>query len=211
MSVIDALTEHLTTRFKKVLDDPVLQAMGAFHHRNWPSSKESLADAFNDEISLLYKTYRGFFDASETEEMVLQQWREMKEEIRKEHGLESRKFHDLWPHMLVHFDDKYNLILRLVAVALLVPTDTSECERVFSLMNDLKTAERNSLKQATLKHLMLWHSLAKDLSCEQVPVMAILKEFRELSGLRGRHAHRGQHPPKYEYTVKVEVDNDEVA
>ena len=97
--------------------------------------------------------------------MVLQQWREMKEEIRKEHGLESRKFHDLWPHMLVHFDDKYNLILRLVVVALLVPTDTSECERVFSLMNDLKTAERNSLKQATLKHLMLWHSLAKDLSC----------------------------------------------
>merc|ERR1712185_634718 len=111
----------------------------------------------------------------------------MKEEIRKERGLESRKFHDLWPHMLVHFGDEYNLVLRLVVIALLVPTDTSECERVFSLMNDLKTAERNSLKQANLKHLMLWHSLAKDLSCEQLPVMAILKEFRELSGQHGRH------------------------
>ena len=85
---------------------------------------------------------------------------------------------------------------------------TSECERVFSLMNDLKTAERNSLKQATLKHLMVWHSLAKDLSCEQLPVMAILKEFRELSGQSGRKAHRGRTPPKYEYTVKVEVDKD---
>ena len=137
--------------------------------------------------------------------MVLEQWREMKEEISKERGLELRKFHDLWPHMLVHFSDEYNLVLRLVAIALLVPTDTSECERVFSLMNDLKTAERNSLKQANLKHLMLWHSLAKQLSCEQLPVMAILKEFRELSGAHGRHAHRGQTPPKYEYTVKVEV------
>ena len=111
----------------------------------------------------------------------------------------------------MQFADEYALVLRLVVISVLIPADTSECERVFSLMNDLKTAERNSLKQATLKHLMLWHSLAKDLSCEQVPVMAILKEFRELSGLRGRHAHRGQHPPKYEYTVKVEVDNDEVA
>ena len=75
-------------------------------------------------------------------------------------------------------------------------------------MNDLKTAERSSMKQATLKHLMLWHSLAKDLSCEKLPVMAILKEFRTLSGQHGRHAHRGWTPPKYEYTVKVEVDED---
>ena len=52
-------------------------------------------------------------------------------------------------------------------------------------MNDLKTAERSSMKQATLKHLMLWHSLAKDLSCEQLPVMAFLKEFRMLSGQHG--------------------------
>ena len=84
--------------------------------------------------------------------------------------------------MLVHFSCEYNLVLRLVAISLLVPTDTSECERVFSLMNDLKTSERNLVKQATLKHLMLWHRLAKHLSCEQLPVMAILKEFRELGG-----------------------------
>ena len=47
------------------------------------------------------------------------------------------------------YTDEYNLVLRLVAIALLVPTDTSECERVFSLMNDLKTAERSLLKQET--------------------------------------------------------------
>ena len=99
-------------------------------------------------------------------------------------------------------------VLGVGKISLLVPTDTSECERVFSLMSDIKTADRSRMKQATLKHLMLWHSLAKDLSCEQLPVMAILKEFRTLSGQHGRHTHRGWTPPKYEYTVKVEVDED---
>ena len=46
----------------------------------------------------------------------------------------------------------------------------------------------------------------KDLTCEQVPVMAILKEFRAMAGIRGRNAHRGTTPPKYGYRVKVEVD-----
>ena len=54
-------------------------------------------------------------------------------------------------------------------------TQTSECERIFSLMNDLKTSERNSLGQANLKHLMTWHVGGKDLKSEQVPVMDILK------------------------------------
>ena len=65
-------------------------------------------------------------------------------------------------------------------------TDKSECERVFSLMNDLKTAERSLLKQETLKNLMLWHSLATKvvdgkrthLDCKEVPVMAILNSSK---------------------------------
>ena len=36
--------------------------------------------------------------------------------------------------------------------------------------------------------------------------MAILKEFRAMGGVRGRNAHRGTSPPKYDYCVKVEVD-----
>ena len=32
----------------------------------------------------------------------------------------------------------------------------------------------------------------------------ILQEFRVLAGIRGRNAHRGQQPPKYDHTVKVE-------
>ena len=61
--------------------------------------------------------------------------------------------------MLIHFSDEYPDILRLVVIALLIPTDTSECERLFSLMNDLKTVERSRLGEK-LSSLMLWHVAA---------------------------------------------------
>ena len=71
----------------------------------------------------------------------------------------------------------------------------------FSLMNDIKTSTRTSLGQRNLKNLMLWHSMAKDLSCRDVPVMAILKEFREMApaGSGGRRPHRPAPPATYEY------------
>ena len=51
------------------------------------------------------------------------------------------KHHEFWAHALVHFADEYPIVLRLVVLMLLVNADTSECERIFSLMNDIKTAE----------------------------------------------------------------------
>ena len=53
---------------------------------------------------------------------------------------------------------------------------------------------------------MIWHSYAKELKCEEVPVLAILEEFHKLSGQRGPNAHRGTNPPKYNYRVKVEAE-----
>ena len=106
--------------------------------------------------------------------------------------------------MLLQFSDEYCLVLRLVVIMLLVPCDTSECERVFSLMNDLKTAERSRINQDNLKHVMLWFQAAKGLEWKDVPVLEILKEFRRLAGIGGRSAHRGTAPPKHNYSVKVE-------
>ena len=96
---------------------------------------------------------------------------------------------------------KYLLVLRLAAIALLVPADTSECERIFSLMNNLKTADRSALGQANLKNIMIWHTMAQDLSYERVPVQAILKEFRAMAGIRGRKAHKPTPPPAYPWQV----------
>ena len=48
---------------------------------------------------------------------------------------------------------------------------------------------------------MIWHTIAKGLKCEQVPVQLILNEFRALGGIRGRQAHRGADPPKHDHRV----------
>ena len=85
--------------------------------------------------------------------------------------------------------------------ALLIPCDTSECERVFSLMNDLKTAERNRLGQANLTHLMIWHLCSKGRACAELDVRPILDEFMRLAGTKGRKTHRGMNPPEYTYGV----------
>ena len=95
--------------------------------------------------------------------------------------------------------DEYPLVLRLVVISLIVPADTSESERIFSLMNDIKTAERARMGQRNLKKLMLWHRMAKDLKAQDVPVMAILKEFRAMAGEQGRRPHHAQNPITYEY------------
>ena len=109
---------------------------------------------------------------------------------------------------------KYPLALRLVALGLLIPADTSECERVFSLMNNIKTAERSRMLD-NLKRLMLWHrwslggacSLPRPVGggvewripCTAVPVMDIIKEWRLMAGPKGRTSHRPAPVPVYEY------------
>ena len=121
----------------------------------------------------------------------------MKAAIKAEAGLHSLKSQELWARMLIH----YSRVLKLVVIALLIPADTSECERVFSLMNDLKMSEHNRINQSALKNTMIWHTIAKGLKCEQVPVELILNEFRALGGIRGRQAHRGADPPKYDHRM----------
>ena len=62
-------------------------------------------------------------------------WTDLKEEISRSPGLKQRPFKSLWSHMLVTFSGEYMSALRLVAIMLLIPLDTSEAERIFSLMN----------------------------------------------------------------------------
>ena len=131
--------------------------------------------------------------------MVLEQWEDLKAEINVP-TLRTLTFHEVWARVLVQYSHEYELVLRLVVISLLIPADTSECERIFSLMNDIKTSERSSMGQQNLKNLMLWHIMGSKMPCRNVPVMAILREFREMAaGVCGRKAHRPQEVPKYEY------------
>ena len=76
-------------------------------------------------------------------------------------------------------------------------------------MNDLKTAERNSLGgTSNLSNLMAWNSLAKKVRCEKLPVMSILKEFRDMAGEKGRKAHRPTEPPLYDYQLASKLRSE---
>jgi hypothetical protein len=155
--VIDALDRHLIERYQKVLDNNVLKSMSAFDHRYWPSAGSNLQGANDEQISDLYEAFKCFFEESETTMAVVEQWNDMQSVIASSRYLHNRRYHELWSHMLVYFHDTYPLPLRLVAICLLIPADTSECERIFSLMNDIKTAERSSMSTHTLTHLMGIH------------------------------------------------------
>ena len=82
---------------------------------------------------------------TDDESSVLDEWAELKAAIKAEAGLHSLKSDEFWARMLIHYSDNYSRVLKLVVIALLIPADTSECERVFSLMNDLKMSERNRI------------------------------------------------------------------
>ena len=87
---------------------------------------------------------------------------------------------------------------------LLIPLDTSEAERIFSLMNDIKTSERSRLGQRNLANLMFWHYHGRNMKAWEVPVQEILKEFHELvkCSKRGRQAHTAAVPIKYEHKAE---------
>ena len=91
-------------------------------------------------------------------------------------------------------------MLRFVVFMLLVPLDTSEAERIFSLMNDIKTYARTRLQQQNLNAMMVWNYYGNKLEPSQVPVHEILEEFRDLADpTQGRNAHIQATPITYEW------------
>ena len=57
-------------------------------------------------IALLFNTYKAFFRPSTDLDAEQEHWKAIKKEINGEIGLSSRKFHELWPHMLIHYSDE---------------------------------------------------------------------------------------------------------
>jgi hypothetical protein len=63
------------------------------------------------------------------------------------------KFNELWPIMLDGYAQQLNFILRVVGIALTFSVDTSGCERLISLMHNLKTKFQEKMAHETLRDL----------------------------------------------------------
>ena len=71
-------------------------------------------------------------------------------------SLMSMPFKSLSARMLSMFTAQDPLLLRLVAVAMTFTTDTSGCERLISLMNDLQTEFQTRMQHDCLRSQMWW-------------------------------------------------------
>jgi hypothetical protein len=76
------------------------------------------------------------------------------------------EFNVLWPRMLSRsgFVKQFSLVLRIVGIAVTFTVDTSWCERLISLMDDLKTKFQERMGHGYLRDLVWWHKSKRLLS-----------------------------------------------
>ena len=72
-----------------------------------------------------------------------------------EHRYPNDRMEDLWAIVTTFHADMFPNFLKLVAVALTLPVHTADCERGFSLQNQLKNCERNQPLPKRLDNLVL--------------------------------------------------------
>ena len=106
-------------------------------------------------------------DAQTLELAILSDWACLKRDlVSGDIGLDRVKndsFSEFWKHMREHYKPRYPWFLVLVLIARLVPIGSAECERMFSLMNRLKTDLRNRMNNSRLNDLMTVIRLAPGL------------------------------------------------
>jgi hypothetical protein len=160
--ICEDLAGSIRIRYFTALDDDTVKQFSVLDPRRWPKKDaDALLSHGNVQISQLIHTYRAFFQnpngTSVPGELVLTQWKQMKKLIVSDASLSRMKFNELWPMMLDGYAQQFNFILRVVGIALTFSVDTSGCERLISLMNDLKTKFQEKMAHETLRDLVWWY------------------------------------------------------
>jgi hypothetical protein len=167
--ICDDLAGSFNIRYLTALSDPIVKALRVLDTSRWPVYKQqdtAELDAYgNDAISELLDNYRVFFEDT-TGAKVLAQWERMKQTIASDPQLSRMEFNVLWPRMLSRsgFVKQFSLVLRIVGIAVTFTVDTSGCERLISLMNDLKTKFQERMGHEYLRDLVWWHKSKRLLS-----------------------------------------------
>ena len=156
--ICDNLAGAFAQWYKTALDDPCVKLMSVFDRQTWdfgPDDRDKLEAYGINEITRLMDNYSQFFTGADNA-MCLKQWLQLKKTIVREKALRSLPFEKLWPHILLHYTE-FNVINWLVAIVVLLPVDTSGCERLFSHMNLLMSRTQASMSHETLRHMLIWY------------------------------------------------------
>jgi hypothetical protein len=95
---------------------------------------------------------------------MLEEWKHFKVDVvRGNIGIEKVKsdsFSEFWSFVSRHYRRRYPWLVMLLLIVRLLPIGSADCERMFSLMNRLKTDRRNRLTTEKLDVLMRVNRLA---------------------------------------------------
>lgn len=157
--IVAQTLQNIDKRFASFIDDPVVAALRMFDPQNWPQDTKSLEIYGEDNVSLLYNHFSAVLEKKgyEVNEAALE-WVDLKKHVNRLQAVNKPPlpFLKLWQSVLCQdsVSGRFRNILALVQIALVIPINSAECERGFSLMARVKCDWRNRLKPDTLTELM---------------------------------------------------------
>jgi hypothetical protein len=157
-TIFNLTQQYMGERFKDLIEDEVLPHTSIFQPLNWPHNVQDLASYGEDSVKCIFQHYLGPLTAAgKSEAKALVQWTELKICITtylRSHS-QKVKISALWQHFILkdQVQQQFPDILALVQICLLIPTNTADCERGFSLMGRIKNDWRARLNTSTLASL----------------------------------------------------------
>ena len=166
--LVESVLAHTAARFDPLFNSEIFIASKSLEHRTWPvADDDALRTHGNSSISILIKQFSDLdcmndFDEAE----AMHQWERLKFETRTLPFFKHTTYRQFWEHLLANYDKPvvvYSEVLKIAVLVLLIITDSSCCERSYSLMNRIHTGVRNRLGIRTLRDLMCICSLGPEL------------------------------------------------
>lgn len=144
--------QHIIHRYSSE-NDNVLKSFEIFDPRNWPSNHDELMVYGNFELHTILCHFENVFP-NDVQKEAEEQWLRVKLHVSKRVPVSERKFQFLWPKLLSQCSTRFEVLLKIVKLVMLLPMNTAVCERGFSAMKRIKSDSRCRLKTETLNSFL---------------------------------------------------------
>ena len=147
-NLLTSLENNLKKRFADS-DTGVINATSIVDLVMWPV-KEKMKAFGDKEVGLIMKHYeQSLASAGVDVDSVQLEWTLLKNDLYSDYDPEEVKKLS-WHQINQKWGSQYENILAVFDLLLCLPSSSTKCERGFSLMKNIKTAVRNSLKESSL-------------------------------------------------------------
>ncbi|XP_030213625.1 zinc finger protein 862-like [Gadus morhua] len=146
------MCQCITSRFADV-NSGVLKAMRLINFQCWPETDTS-ADFGDDDVDQVISHFRPLLLTAGVDiDLIPDQWTILKTQLYTA-GFSQGTIEKTWPAVNRMLHHECPDVLHLFDALLTIPTSTADCERGFSVMKQVKSDWRSSLKGETLADLL---------------------------------------------------------